>query len=328
MEPTRRRTSLIATPLLLAAALSFTACAGGGSSDAPSSSGGAAVEKSAPDAGEVPAADADAMVDSFAYDGSSAASLRSTARGQAPEAEDAADTSGVERSVISTGVVSLLGDDVEAARFDVQKIVDGRGGEVAEEKTQTDEDGQVSRSRLVVRIPVDEFDDAMEELEGVARLESSSRNSEDVTTEVIDTDVRIRAQTESLKRVEVLLARARTIRDIVSIEAQLTRRQADLDSLKSRQAYLEDQTSMATITVFLAEIPPKAVKTEKKEEATGFLAGLSSGWHGLKTFLIGGATVLGALLPFAVLLALLGVPALLIFRRLRAGRTARTPSAA
>ena len=66
----------------------------------------------------------------------------------------------------------------------------------------------MTRSRMVLRIPVEDFDTAMAALEKVAQLESSSRNSEDVTTEVIDTKVRIRAQAESLRRVEVLLARA------------------------------------------------------------------------------------------------------------------------
>lgn len=309
METTLRR-RLTGVPLLLAATLTLAACAGGGADDAMST-------KSA----EEPAAAArDAVTDSDAM--SLRAPNANALQAGADEAEAATD-----RSVISTGVVSLLGDDVEQARFDVQKIVDARGGEVAEEKTQTDDDGEVSRSRLVIRIPVADFDDTMEELEGVARLESSSRNSEDVTTEVIDTEVRIRAQSESLKRVEILLSRARSIRDIVAIEAQLTRRQAELDSLKARQAYLDDQTSMSTITVFLARTPEKE-KAEKKDE-TGFLAGLSSGWHGLKTFLVGAATVLGAVLPFGVLVLVLGVPAwLLLGPRIRRGRTARTPSAA
>ena len=48
--------------------------------------------------------------------------------------------------------------DVGKARFDVQKIVDAHDGEVTEEKTETDDDGEVTRSRLVVRVPVDDFD--------------------------------------------------------------------------------------------------------------------------------------------------------------------------
>ena len=105
---------------------------------------------------------------------------------------------------------------------------------------------------------------------GWAQLSSASRNSEDVTTEVIDTDVRIRAQTKSLRRVELLLARAQSIRDIVAIEAQLTRRQADLDSLKQRQAYLADQTSMSTVTVYLERTRVKAAP--KKDDGSGFVA--------------------------------------------------------
>ena len=307
----RTRTSrLLATPLLLAAVLALAGCSGGGSDSGSADT----MSADAPAADNVVVAEDAAGGAAGSADGAAVASLKN-------------DESATQRSVISTGVVSLLDDDVAQARFDVQKVVDARGGEVAEEKTQTDEDGEVSRSRLVVRIPVADFDDAMEELEGVARLESSSRSTEDVTTEVIDNEVRIRAQTASLRRVEVLLARARSIRDIVAIEAQLTRRQADLDSLKSRQAYLDDQTSMSTITVFLAK-PPEKAATAEEDDATGFVAGLRSGWHGLTAVLVGGATVVGALLPFSVLFLLVGYPAWLLVRRIRAGRTARTPSAA
>ena len=221
-----------------------------------------------------------------------------------------------QQAIISTGVVSLIGADVAKARFDVQKIVAVHDGEVSDEKNQTAEDGEMTRSRMVLRIPVEDFDTAMASLEKVAQLESSSRNSEDVTTEVIDTKVRIRAQAESLKRVEVLLARAESIRDIVSIEAQLTRRQADLDSLKSRQAYLEDQTSMGTITVFLEKKPEPVEKKKAEKEEAGFFAGLSNGWDGMTTFLVGLATVAGTLLPFAILLLIFGVPTWLLVRGL------------
>ena len=234
---------------------------------------------------------------------------------------------GQQQAIISKGVVSLLGTDVAKARFDVQKIVAVHDGEVAEEKTQTAEDGEMTRSRMVVRIPVEDFDTAMAELEKVAQLESSSQNSDDVTSEVIDTEVRIRAQSESLKRVELLLARAQSIRDIVSIEAQLTRRQADLDSLKSRQAYLKDQTSMSTITVFLAQKADKVEKKKAEKDEAGFFAGLGNGWDGMKTFLVGLATVVGTLLPFTILLLLFGVPAWLLVRGLNRRRPQRVLAA-
>ena len=314
----RRRT---AVPFLLALLVLLGACSSGGSTDQGADTRSAEVESADTGAAarEAPAPAANDL-DAAAVDGAFPTG--------AQDAPEEVDESG-DRAIISTGVISLLDKDVAGARFDVQKIVDTHGGEVAEEKTRTDDDGAISQSRLVVRVPAAEFDVTMEELEEVAELESSNRSSEDVTTTVIDNEVRIRAQTESLRRIETLLARARTIRDIVNIESQLTRRQADLDSLKQQQAYLADQTSLSTITVFLEQKPEPTKKKVEAEDAAGFLAGLSSGWGALKTLTTGVTTVVGALLPFTLLLLLVGVPAwLLLRRRVSAGRTGRTPSAA
>jgi hypothetical protein len=301
-----RRTHLALTALV--AALALGGCAGG--NDATSSNAGGSSADMAEAPGAAPAAE----------------SLQRDALGgvdgKAAGADSATSATYSQRSVISTGVISMRGDDVGQDKFDVQKIVDEHGGEITDEKTETNDRGDIARSRLVIRVPAAEFDETMTALQGVADLESSNRSSEDVTTQVIDTDVRVRAQEESLKRIEVLLARAQSIRDIVAIEAQLTRRQADLDSLKQQQAWLKDQTSMSTITVHL-EL--KTTPHKPKQDDTGFLAGLASGWHGLKAFTNGAATVVGALLPFAVTLILLGLPLWYAGRRLLRHRAAPAP---
>jgi len=243
-------------------------------------------------------------------------------------ADDASANEGTpvaQRAVISTATVSLTSDDVADARFDVQKLVDQYRGEVAEEQTEGGED--MRRSRMVIRIPSGEFDRAVAAFEKVGALESSTRKSEDVTTKVIDTAARIRAQEESLQRVEVLLARATSIRDIVAIEAQLTRRQADLDSLKSQQAFLADQTSLSTITVHI-ERTKKPGKDDPDTDDTGFFAGLENGWDALTKFGTGVATVAGAVLPFALVFGLIGVPVWLVWRRLGRRRTPQPPAPA
>jgi hypothetical protein len=227
----------------------------------------------------------------------------------------------VERRLIRKGNVSLASDDVAKAAFDVQRIADEHGGEVAEQKTTTDDEGEVSSARLVLRVPAAGFTAAFGELEDVADLRSSSSSAEDVTTQVIDTQVRIRAQRRSLRRVEVLLDRAQTIRDIVAIEAELTRRQAELESLEGRLAYLQDQTAMSTITVAIERVVDE--QREEADEDDGFLAGLSAGWTALGTFATGLATVAGAVLPFVVVLGLLGVPVLALLRR---GRRRAAPA--
>jgi hypothetical protein len=233
------------------------------------------------------------------------------------------DTPDLERSVVSSGTISLTSDDVAGTRREVQRVVDAQGGQITEETTDTDADGETSYSRLVVRVPSSTFGAAMVALEQAGVLRSSTRGSDDVTTEVIDTGVRVRAQEASLKRVELLLAEARGLKDIIWIESQLTSRQAELDSLKSQQSWLQDQTSMSTITVDISAQPPVVEDEPEEDEPAGFLAGLKGGTKALEGVLAAVTTIIGALLPFAVVALVLGLPVWLVVRRRRTA--ARTP---
>ena len=278
---------------------------GGGGGDAMTSADiGAAPQEAAP------RPDADGSQADLAYAEESASRVAS---GEAAGGDAAADSQVAQRAVVSTATISLRSDDVSGAMFDVQKVVDEFNGEIADEKTEGGEEAK--RSRLVLRVPSEEFDDAIAALKTVGEVESSTRSSEDVTTTVIDNAARIRAQEESLRRVEVLLGRATSIRDIVAIESQLTRRQADLDSLKSQQAFLADQTSLSTITVHVQQTEEEKKKEKPDTDDTGFFAGLDDGWNALTDFGGGLATVVGAVLPFAILLGLLGVPGWILVRR-------------
>jgi hypothetical protein len=250
--------------------------------------------------------------------GSSDATTSGSGTGAAP-----ASSAPLQRSIISSGTVSLASKDVGETRRDVQRIVDTQGGTVTDESTETDEDGQTSYARLVVRVPSSKFGEAMTALEGAGVVRSSDRGSEDVTTEVIDNRVRVRAQEASLKRVELLLAEATTLKDVIWIESQLTNRQAELDSLKSQQAWLEDQTSMSTITVDISTLSRAVVEEPDDDTPAGFMAGLRGGMKAVGAMLVAVATILGALLPFAVLVLVLGLPVWLVVRRRKAPRPAQ-----
>lgn len=301
-----RRTLLAASALAL---LAVSGCAGStNDSKSVAADGGAAdAPAAAPDSAARDLADG---LDGVAT--SSEADFSSTL-GNKPAKQAASHMPVRESAIISTGSVTLSADDVAAALFDAKAVVDDHRGQVTDEKTETGDKGEVVRSAIVIRVPAGEFDNTMTDLKKVGHLVSANASSEDVTTQVIDTEVRVRSQEESLRRIETLFARAQSIRDIMAIETQLSRRQADLDSLKQQQAWLLDQTSMSTITVHLKQTPKKAA--HKQEDKTGFFAGLANGWDGLKGFTNAAATVIGVLLPFAAVVTILGVPLWLIGRR-------------
>lgn len=248
----------------------------------------------------------------------------------APGAKDAlADTSEkttptIEQpSIISQGVISLSAKDVAKARAQVQHVADGYGGMVTDQETSTAEDGKMGYARLVLRIPARSFAQAMDDLEQVADLVDSSTTSEDVSTQVIDVDERVRVARASIERIRTLLRRAEKIGDIMAIESQLSSREADLNSLLRQQAHLGDQTTLSTISVSIDR--PAVAHTHRASDDSGFLAGLRAGWDALRGFGTGVATIVGALLPWTPVALLVGLPGWLVLRRLR--RTGPAPEA-
>lgn len=313
----RARTARLLTALTMTAVLA--ACSADDSGDAVS--GEASSETSGDSAGN------------SADTSSGSGADRSTSQGDLAESGDAASTDGsadgsdspttaeLQRSVISSGTVSLAGEDVRETRRDVQRVVDTQGGEITDETTETDSEGDTAYVRMVVRVPSGKFGETMTALEQVGVLRASDRGSEDVTTQVIDTGARVRAQEASLRRVELLLADARDLKDVIWIESQLTSRQAELDSLKSQQSWLADQTSLSTITVDIST--HQVIEEEPEEERpAGFLAGLDGGSKALGALVTVLTTILGALLPFAAVALVLGLPVWIFVRRRRAAPSA------
>lgn len=216
-------------------------------------------------------------------------------------------------SIISTGSVSLDAKDVGKTRTQVQQISDRYAGQVTEQETSDSDDDGPSHARMVLRIPSKSFDDAMADLEDTATLVDSNTTTTDVTTEVVDTEVRVKNARTSIERIRTLLSRAERIGDVIAIESELARREADLNSLLAQQAALENQTSLSTITVNIDRAGPGG----SSDDDPGFLAGLSAGWDALGDSARVLAVALGAIIPWTPVLLLLIAPVWLLSRRRR-----------
>jgi hypothetical protein len=116
-------------------------------------------------------------------------------------------------------------------------------------------------------------------------------------------------------RVRDLLNRATSLPDIVLIEAELSKREADLEAVQARQRVLADQAALSTITVTL-RTPTSPSVTKPNKDDNGFTSGLHKGWHALTASTTVLLIVLGAVLPIALVLAGLIGPGYLLFRRI------------
>lgn len=250
-----------------------------------------------------------------------------------------------DRSVIYMVDLVVRVDDVAAAGDEAEAVATRFGGYVQSESTYGDGDPMPvepepyiegygldvapypysdEQAFLVLRVPADRYEQAVDELEAIGETVSRNRNAQDVTDQVVDVETRIETQEASIDRLQTLLADATEISDILAIETELTRRIAELESLKARQQQLSSQTQLATITVTF--VPPETVV----EEGTGFVAGLRAGWDAFLRAIEVGLTALGAALPFVAAIALVTLPLVgwLVWRHRRRASTRSAPAAA
>ncbi|MCI0686112.1 MAG: DUF4349 domain-containing protein [Sporichthyaceae bacterium] len=240
------------------------------------------------------------------------------------------------RAVIQTAEIGVDVGDVPAATRQVEALVTGADGLIASEQSNaaelTDSDGTTRRTiasaQLVVRVPPAAYSRVLSALGELGTVVHQARSATDVTEEVVDVASRVKSAQASVARIRELMNDANSLTDVVLLEAELTRRQAELESLLARQASLADQVDLATITVNLSLTPSE--DTGDDETDLGFLTGLRNGWDALVGAALVTLTIVGALLPFAILAVLLAVPALAVLRRVRQAppRPSREPAPA
>jgi hypothetical protein len=168
---------------------------------------------------------------------------------------------------------------------------------------------------ITLSVPSAQLDKAVAELGSLGTVIRSTSSSENVGDQMVDTASRLATMRVSVERVRKLLEQAKDLSQVVAMEAELTRRQSDLEALEAQLASLEGSVARSPIQVSLTTEPGVIARPQT---ATGFLAGLEAGWTAFTSSVSVVLTVLGAVLPFAVVLALVGSPAWWFLRRRRA----------
>ena len=261
--------------------------------------------------------------------------------GAAGEAKEAGGVAAVvpKAQVIRTADVVVEVTSLPPATVRVRAVADSLGGSVSTEVTtypdagdkgdpadagngSSDESTASARDRyharpgesvLVLKVPVASLDTAIDRVVATGKQLSRSSSARDVTADLADLGSRVKTQQASVDRVRTLMARAEKIQDIVLLESELSRRQADLEALAARQASLADRAALSTLTVTLRT--PEATETAQEDPA--FVTGLKNGWNALVSSAGVLMIVLGALLPVAVLVAAVGLPIRWFVRRRR-----------
>jgi hypothetical protein len=226
---------------------------------------------------------------------------------------------GTGREVITNGDVSITVEQPIAAADRAASIVEASGGRVDGRIERAPVDGDKGSAQLILRIPSPRLTAVLDQLEGLGTVESLSITKQDVTSVSQDLDARITALQASVDRLLELMSKATTTADLITIESALSDRQANLESLQSQKRSLTDQVDLSTITLNLG-----SPATAPKRLPDTFLSGLAAGWNALVGFFSGVVVVIGVLIPWLVLLAVVAGILLVVARRARRRRDRAT----
>jgi hypothetical protein len=220
------------------------------------------------------------------------------------------------RQVIRSASIGIrvinLGDTENAVR----RIATAVGGYAGQE------DDQSRQASFTLQVPQAHLDGVLAQLSRLGRQTSRTEQAQDVTDEMVDVRSRLATQQVSVNRVRALMDRATSIANVVSIEGELTKREADLESLEQQQAELAGQVAMSSVTVQLSQVTTLVAATTPGPG--GFVGGLVAGWHAFLGALGVLLIVLGAVLPFVVVLGGVGAAVWWLVRR----RRSTTPAVA
>jgi hypothetical protein len=221
---------------------------------------------------------------------------------------------GIGPRLTKSASLSLQVKNIDAAAAQVRTVASGLQAQVLNEQIGTGSPGGPTPLQsksdvasgfgtLTLSVPADKLDTALDQLARIGTtVLARNLSTQDVTAQYIDTTSRVKTMRASVDRVRALMVQAKDLGQVVALESELSRRQADLESLESQLTALKNSVARSTLSVSLST-PVNAPVAQ-----AGFVAGLRSGWDAFAGSARGLFTAIGAVLPFALFFALIAAP--------------------
>ena len=218
-------------------------------------------------------------------------------------------------------------DDITKGINDVVALSDRHGGQIYE-RTINITDDRSSSASFVIKLPPENIEAAIADLDAIGIRRTASQGTEDVTGQVVDIDARLTTAQASLDRVRKLLEAATDLGQILSLESQLTERETLVEQYTAMKRAISDRVSLATLRVQLSVSPePAAAKAAPKAKQTIGRA-FENGWKGFVVALAAIMIFIGYASPLLVIGAIAAAFALPFSRRRRRQAEQRNRSAA
>jgi len=224
--------------------------------------------------------------------------------------------------IVEIAALTIRADDYEQARAAVERIVAQHQGFIAELAAKA-ESGSARELSATLRVPASQLESALAALRQLGHVEEETRSNEDVSSQYVDLEARLRSARSTEQRLlELLAQRTGKLSDVLDAERELARIRGEIESMQGQRAALARQVRYATVKLTLDEQYRESLATRPFSPRTQLRNALV---EGCRNVLDGAMTLLLFLLNYGpsllFWLLILFWPARFIWRRVRASRS-------
>ncbi len=178
-----------------------------------------------------------------------------------------------ERKIIRNADLTMEVASTTEAQHGVTAIAESHGGFVvtseAKQRENIDPAKRTLDIKLVVRVPATQFGTTLNEIKTLAgNIPEAHVTGQDVTEDFIDLEARIKTQKALELQFLEIMKDARKVVDALEVQRQIADVRTDIEKLEGRKRFLENRSSLSTITVNIQA--PKSVTVS----TTGFRSSL------------------------------------------------------
>lgn len=156
------------------------------------------------------------------------------------------ETQVADRWLVRNGSLTLEVLDIPQARQEAIRILRAAGGYIENESMSGE---PLRMGSMTARVPVQKYEATMEQLKKGTRVLSESTNTEDVTTQAVDAQARLKVLRAEEQSLLSLYSRARNVDEILKLRSQLSTIRQEIESVDAQLKNLARMSALSTITI-------------------------------------------------------------------------------
>ena len=219
-----------------------------------------------------------------------------------------------ERKIIYKATLTLTVEDFGVTEKAIAKLVNQAGGYVSQFREDRPP-GSLRGGQWVLRVPVEKFDSILDSASQLGVPQNRHVESEDITEEHVDLSARLKSkQGIEARLLELVQTKTGEVKDVVAVETELGRVREEIERIEGRLRFLADRVAMTTITIHAYEW--RGYRPEQATLAGKIAATFRQSMDGMRSLAEFAILAAVALAPWIALLLVIGLPPVILLRRL------------